>query len=65
MTAFMLLCYLGLQAEGGIYFKDVNDCISFKKRLHNQVIMKNDKEEVYQCMCKLVPTIDPDTVRIY
>ena len=61
----MLVCYLGLQAEGGIYFKDVNDCISFKKRLHNQVIMKNDKEEVYQCMCKLVPTIDPKKVKVY
>ena len=61
----MLVCYLGLQVEGGIYFKDVNNCISFKKKLHNQVIMKNNKEEVYQCMCKLVPTIDPDKVRIY
>tara|TARA_R110000796_G_scaffold159474_1_gene276347 strand:- start:66 stop:263 length:198 start_codon:yes stop_codon:yes gene_type:complete len=65
MTAFMLVCYLGLQVEGGIYFKDVNNCISFKKKLHNQIIMKNNKEEVYQCMCKLVPTIDPDKVRIY
>jgi len=61
----MLVCYLGLQVEGGIYFKDVNDCISFKKKLHNQVIMKNDKEEVYQCMCKLVPTIDPKKVKVY
>ena len=61
----MLVCYLGLQVEGGIYFKDVNNCISFKKKLHNQIIMKNNKEEVYQCMCKLVPTIDPDKVRIY
>ena len=65
MTAFMLVCYLGLQVEGGIYFKDVNDCINFKKKLHNQVIMKNDKEEVYQCMCKLVPTIDPKKVKVY
>tara|TARA_R110000851_G_scaffold81195_1_gene178266 strand:- start:72 stop:269 length:198 start_codon:yes stop_codon:yes gene_type:complete len=65
MTAFMLVCYLGLQVEGGIYFKDVNNCISFKKKLHNQVIMKNNKEEVYQCMCKLVPTIDPKKVKVY
>ena len=61
----MLVCYLGLQVEGGIYFKDVNNCISFKKKLHNQVIMKNNKEEVYQCMCKLVPTIDPKKVKVY
>ena len=65
MTAFMLVCYLGLQVEGGIYFKDVNNCISFKKKLHNQIIMKNNKEEVYQCMCKLVPTIDPKKVKVY
>ena len=65
MTAFMLVCYLGLQVEGGIYFKNVDNCISYKKRLHNQVIMKDNKEELYQCMCKLIPDISPDKVRIY
>ena len=40
MTAFMLVCYLGLQIEGGVYFKDVNNCLSYKKRLHNQTIVK-------------------------
>ena len=61
----MLVCYLGLKMEGGIYFKDVNNCLSYKERLHNQTIMKDEKEELYQCMCKLIPTIDPDKVRIY
>ena len=65
MTAFMLVCYLGLQVESSIYFKNVNDCLSFKKKLHNQIVMKNNKEEVYQCMCKLAPKIDPDKVRVY
>ena len=65
MTAFMLVCYLGLQVDVGIYFKNINDCIDFKKGLHNQVIMKDNKEELYQCMCKLVPNIDADKVRIY
>jgi hypothetical protein len=65
MTAFMLVCYLGLQVDAGIYFKNINDCIDFKKRLHNQVIMKDNKEELYQCMCKLVPNIDSEKVRVY
>tara|TARA_R110002050_G_scaffold109757_1_gene221017 strand:+ start:67 stop:264 length:198 start_codon:yes stop_codon:yes gene_type:complete len=65
MTAFMLVCYLGMQMEGGIYFKDVNDCLSYKKRLHNQTIMKGKEEETYQCMCKLIPKIDPDKVKVY
>jgi|TARA_R110000787_G_scaffold269662_1_gene376503 hypothetical protein len=65
MTAFMLICYLGLQVEGSIYFKDVNDCMSYKKRLHNQIIKKDEKEEVYQCMCKLIPTVDPNKVKVY
>ena len=65
MTAFMLVCYLGLKMEGGIYFKDVNNCLSYKERLHNQTIMKGTEEETYQCMCKLIPTIDPKSVKIY
>jgi len=51
--------------EGGIYFKDVSNCLSYKKRLHNQTIMKENKETTYQCMCKLVPKIDPKKVRVY
>jgi|TARA_R110001583_G_scaffold25249_4_gene91526 hypothetical protein len=65
MTAFMLVCYLGLKMEGGIYFKDVNNCLSYKERLHNQTIMKDEKEELYQCMCKLIPTIDSKKVKVY
>jgi len=65
VTAFMLVCYLGAQLEGGIYFKDVSNCLSYKKRLHNQTIMKENKETTYQCMCKLVPKIDPKKVRVY
>jgi len=65
VTAFMLVCFLGLKMEGSIYFKNVNDCLSYKNRLHNQIIMKGEKEELYQCMCKLIPKIDPKEVRIY
>jgi len=51
--------------EGGIYFKDINNCLSYKDRLHNQTIIKKDEETTYQCMCKLIPKIDPKEVRIY
>ena len=61
----MMVCYLGLKMEGGIYFKDVNNCLSYKERLHNQTIMKDEKEELYQCMCKLIPTIDSKKVKVY
>ena len=61
----MLVCYLGIQMEGGIYFKDINNCLSYKERLHNQTIMKDEKEELYQCMCKLIPTIDSKKVKVY
>ena len=65
MTAFILVCYLGLKMEGSIYFKNINDCLSYKNRLHNQVILKGEKEELYQCMCKLVPSVDTNKVKVY
>ena len=61
----MLMCYVGIQMGGGIYFKNVNDCMHYKNALHNQTIMKKEEEQTYQCICKLVPKIDEDKVRIY
>ena len=65
MTAFMLMCYIGIQMEGGIYFKDVNDCMHFRNKLHNQLIEKSEKKELYQCMCKLIPSVDTNRVKVY
>jgi hypothetical protein len=64
VTAFMLVCYLGATMEF-IYFKNINDCLAYKNQLHNQIIKKNDKEQVYQCMCKLVANVDTNKVRVY
>jgi len=61
----MLMCYVGIQMEGGIYFKNVNDCMHYRNALHNQTIMKGEKEELYQCMCKLIPTVDSKKVKVY
>tara|TARA_R110002126_G_scaffold65975_2_gene167873 strand:- start:977 stop:1177 length:201 start_codon:yes stop_codon:yes gene_type:complete len=66
MTAFMLFCTLnGFVDEGAIYFKNVNDCLRFEKKLSNQTYMKNNKEQVYDCICKVIPNVDPKKVRIY
>jgi len=61
----MLICYLGLKIEGSVYFKNINDCLSYKNKLHNQTIFKGKKEQIYQCMCKLVPKVDPKEVEVY
>jgi len=61
----MLICYLGLKMEGSVYFKNINDCLSYRNKLHNQTIFKGKKEQIYQCMCKLVPKVDPKEVEVY
>jgi hypothetical protein len=66
MTAFMLFCTLnGFVDEGAIYFRNVNDCLRFEKKLSNQTYMKNNKEQVYDCICKVIPNIDPKKVKVY
>jgi len=67
MTAFMLYCTLNgfLVNEGTIYFRNINDCLRFEKKLSNQTFMKNNKEQVYDCICKLIPKVDPKKVRVY
>ena len=65
MSAFVLICYLGLKMEGKIYFANINNCLSFKNKLNNQTIFQGKKEQIYQCMCKLVPQIDNKKMRVY
>jgi len=67
MTAFLLICTLNgaISEGGGIYFQNVNDCMSFKNTLTNQSYIKKDKPQVYECMCKLIPKVDPKKVQIY
>jgi len=60
----MLICFLGAKTEGYIYFRNINDCLSYKVKLHNQVIEKNNEEQIYQCMCKLIPQVESD-IRVY
>ena len=66
MTAFMLFCTLnGFVDEGAIYFRNVNDCLRFEKKLSNQTYMKNNKEQVYDCICKVIPSVDSNKVKVY
>lgn len=65
MTAFILTCMLGTMSSGSIYFKSVNDCTYYSKELSGQQLQTQDGMKTYKCICKLVPKINPDKVRIY
>jgi|TARA_R110002012_G_scaffold196973_2_gene365490 hypothetical protein len=65
VTAFLLACTLNGIATGGIHFEDVNICIGFKDKLNNQSFMKDNTPQRYECMCKLVPFVDKEKVRVY
>ena len=67
MTAFLLICSLSgvISKDGGIYFQNARECINFKEMLSGQSYMKKDKPQVYECMCKLIPEVDPKKVQVY
>tara|TARA_R110000796_G_scaffold8047_1_gene26913 strand:- start:242 stop:439 length:198 start_codon:yes stop_codon:yes gene_type:complete len=65
MTAFMLACYMNGTLQGSIYFKSVNDCTFYSKNLSGQTYQTNDGVQVYDCMCKLVPSVDEEKVKVY
>ena len=65
MTAFLLACTLNGIVNGGIYFKSVNVCIHYKNILDNQTVMKGNEPQTYECICKLVPFVDTNKVKVY
>ncbi len=65
MTAFLLACTLNGIANGGIYFRNVNVCMHYRDTLNQQTYMKDDKPQVYECMCKLVPFVDTGKIKVY
>ncbi len=53
-------------AQGAIYFQSVNDCTYYTKFLSEQEYdTETGQKQVYKCICKLVPQINPDKVRVY
>ena len=65
MTAFLLACTLNGIMNGGIYFRDVNVCIDYKDSLNQQTYMRDNKPQTYACICKLIPYVDTEKVRVY
>ena len=65
MTAFMLACYMGSVVQGAIYFKSVKDCSFYSENLSGQIFDTPNGKQEYNCLCKLVPKIDPKKVRVY
>jgi len=65
MTAFMLACTLNGIATGGIYFENVNYCIDYRDKLNNQTYMRENEPQKYECICKLIPFVDTNKVRVY
>ena len=61
----MLACTLNGIANGGIYFRNVNVCMHYRDTLNHQTYMKDDKPQTYECMCKLVPFVDTEKVKVY
>ena len=48
-----------------IYFRSVNDCTYYSKKLSGQVFMSENGNQTYECHCKLVPSINSDKVKVY
>ena len=65
MTAFLLACTLNGIANGGIYFRNVNVCMHYRDTLNQQTYMKDDKPQIYECICKLIPYVDTEKVKVY
>jgi uncharacterized beta-barrel protein YwiB (DUF1934 family) len=59
------MCYLNDVFNGGIYFKNINDCIYYAEKLTNQKINVPIKVENYKCMCKLIPSLNDKKVKVY
>ena len=61
----MLACTLNGIVSGGIYFENVTVCIDYRDKLNNQTYMRENKPQTYECICKLIPFVDTDKVRVY
>ena len=65
MSAFLLTCFLNMNVDAKIYFKDVNNCLYYAEKLSEQRITIPEKVESYKCMCKLVPYVDVKRTKVY
>ena len=61
----MLACYMNGALNGAIYFKSVKDCTFYSENLSGQQFMSENGNQTYECHCKLVPSINPNKVKVY
>jgi len=65
IPAFLLICYSDGAPSGSLHFRNVYTCDAYKKVLHQQTFKRNKKESSYQCVCKLVPSVDTEKVQVF
>ena len=65
MSAFLLTCFLNMNIDAKIYFKDVNDCLYYAEKLTEQSVQIPEKVESYKCMCKLVAYVNERRTKVY
>ena len=67
ITAFMLYCAMqpSEMNMAKIYFRSVNDCTYYSKKLSGQVFMSENGDQTYECVCKLVAQVNPNKVEVY
>ena len=65
MTAFLLSCYMNSVLSGSIHFRSAVDCTFYSEELSGQKFDTPTGTKEYNCICQLVPNIDPDKVRVY
>ncbi len=66
MTAFMLACYLSGDLSAKLYFRNVNDCLYYSRYLGDQTYDSADgKQIIYECICKVIPRVNPKKVKVY
>ena len=67
ITAFLLHCLMqpAQLNEAKIYFRSIVDCTYYSENLSGQVFMSDDGNQTYECICKLVPSVNPNKVKVY
>ena len=56
---------LGVANTGSLYFRNINDCLYYSERLSGQTIETQEGAKTYKCICKVVPYVNPDKVKVY
>ncbi len=67
ITAFLLYCAMQPKEinVAKIYFRSIVDCTYYSEKLSGQQFMSEDGNQTYECICKLVPSINPNKVKVY